>query len=449
MFDFLAYIPLIGEPLTFIVPFVIVLSIVIFIHEYGHYIVGRWCGIHAEAFSMGFGPVLKSWVDKRGTRWQISALPLGGYVKFLGDANAASGGADHAAIEAMPEELRAKTLEKAALWKRALTVFAGPGINFVASFFIFAGVVLYSGVPTGEPVVGTVNQLNGVKNDLVLGDRLISVDGVQITTNEDFRKLLNPETFNAQSTYVVERDGKTIEVIAPYPYLPAVGRVMPAQPAARAGVKKGDIILQVGDSPVRTFSELRDLIIAASEDRIPLVVQRGSEQVELTIRPRKSAYVDSEGQLKEKVQIGVQSFGPFEADMRSVGPIEALKFGAQGVWGMVTVFGQTISKLVTGAISPKNLNGPLGIAVASGDTASQGLLDLIQFVAVISTAIGLMNLLPIPVLDGGHLVIYAYQAVFKRPPNEKVLNYVMLVGFSLLITLVLYATFYDGVRLLG
>ena len=449
MFDFLAYIPYIGGPLTFIIPFVIVLSIVIFIHEYGHYIVGRWCGIHAEAFSMGFGPVIKSWVDKRGTVWQISLLPLGGYVKFLGDANASSGGADHEAIAAMPEELRARTLEKAPLWKRALTVFAGPGINFLASLVIYTGIMLYSGVPTGDQVVGKMNQLTGVTNDLQEGDRLVSIDGIAIVTNDDYKKLQVREDTGLQSTYLVERDGQRIEVQGPYPYLAAVGGVTAASPAARAGVKEGDILLSVGGAPISSFTQLRDLIVAASEERVPLLVQRGDAQVELTIRPRKSVYRDKSGELKEKVQIGVWSYGAFEPELRSVGLFEAVQIAGRAVWGIAEITWQTISKLVSGAISPKNLNGPLGIAVASGDTASKGVLELIEFVAYISTAIGLMNLLPIPILDGGHLVIYAYQAVFKRPPNEKFLGYVMLAGFCLLISLMLYATFYDGIRLTG
>ena len=161
MFDFLSYIPLIGSKLTFVVPFLIVLSIVIFIHEFGHYIVGRWCGIHAEAFSMGFGPILTSWTDKHGTQWQIAALPLGGFVKFLGDANAASGGADHDAIEALPEDMRSKTLEAASLWKRALTVFAGPGINFLASFVIYTFLVLGTGVQQGRRLSGKFMTITG------------------------------------------------------------------------------------------------------------------------------------------------------------------------------------------------------------------------------------------------------------------------------------------------
>ena len=186
MFDFLGYIPLIGGTLTFVVPFLIVLSIVIFIHEYGHYIVGRWCGIHAEAFSMGFGPVVKSWYDKRGTRWQIAALPFGGYVKFLGDANAASGGADHGAIAAMPADMRAKTFESAAIWKRALTVFAGPGANFILSVVIFGLMAMGTGRPSTELIVGDVQQVPGESNGLLTGDKIVTFNGAPISRWKDF-----------------------------------------------------------------------------------------------------------------------------------------------------------------------------------------------------------------------------------------------------------------------
>ncbi|MCP5085500.1 MAG: RIP metalloprotease RseP [Rhodobacteraceae bacterium] len=449
MFDFLTYIPLVGGALSGLVPFIIALSVVVFVHEYGHYIVGRWCGIHAEAFSIGFGRVLTSWVDKRGTKWQIAALPLGGYVKFLGDANSASGTTDQAGIDALPDEMAQRTFTGAKLYRKALTVFAGPAVNFVFSTVVFAILFVSTGVYTNDPVVGEVYQFHGIESQLQKDDVIRSIDGITISTNEDLRKLREVDQPALTSSYTVTRNGETISVTGPYLWLPAVAAVTPTSPAARAGLKEGDLILKVGDRQINSFVQLQEVIVSSTEERVPLLVQRGADKVSLSIKPRKSAYEKEDGTFGEKVQIGVQARLAFDPKIIRVGPVEAAIFGAKKVLFIAQGFVSTITQLLTGGLSPKNLNGPLGIAVASSDTASQGFFEFVHFIAFVSTAIGLMNLLPIPVLDGGHLLIFAYQAVFRRAPNEKFLHVVMLAGFSFLIMLVAYATFYDGLRFFG
>ena len=449
MFDFLTYIPLIGDFLSVLVPFIIALSVVIFVHEYGHYIVGRLCGIHAEAFSIGFGRVLASWHDKRGTKWQIAALPLGGYVKFLGDANSASATADKAATEALPKDLQGRTFHGARLYKKSLTIIAGPGVNFVFSFVVFSLLTWGSGIPTDNPVVGELRQFPGIENQLQTGDLIKSINGTEVSNRSDFDVFLKIDTSTSVNTYVVVRDGREMTIQGPYPWLPIVTGVVPATPAARAGLQAGDLILKVGDVPVNSFLDLQKIIRASEEARVPLLVQRGDKQLVLTIKPRKSAYEKEDGSFGERIQIGVRGSIAFGPEIVKVSVGDALYYGYRNVAYIVERFVNTIGELVTGGLSPKNLQGPLGIAVASGDTASQGFAEFVFFVGFISTAIGLMNLLPIPILDGGHLLIFAYQAVFRRKPNEKVLQFVMLLGFSFLIMIVLYATFYDGVRLFG
>jgi regulator of sigma E protease len=446
MFDFLSYIPLIGGTLTFVVPFLIVLSIVIFIHEFGHYIVGRWCGIHAEAFSMGFGPVVKSWVDKRGTVWQISALPLGGYVKFLGDANAASAGADREKIDAMPVELRAKTFEAAALWKRALTVFAGPAANFVLSIVVFGLMAVGTGRPSSELIVGDVKSAPGSQIELMAGDRITSFNGSPITVWRDFE---NFKKRNASGTpmYGVLRDGIAMDVAGPFPWLPIVSTVNPVTAAAKAGMKKGDLVLSLAGKDIESFYELQGIVSSMTSREVNMRVLRDGQIVEMKITPRMSPYQKEDGSFGERMMIGIGAGLSVGPEFHTVGLFGALDAGVGSVWHMAKTFVRTISELITGGLSVKNLQGPVGIAVASGDSATQGITEFVFMIAFISTAIGLMNLLPIPILDGGHLVIFAYQAVFKRPPNDRVMQVVMGIGLSLLLMLMLFATFNDIMRL--
>jgi len=446
MFDFLTYIPFIGNTLAIIVPFFIVLSIVIFVHEYGHYIMGRWCGIHAEAFSMGFGPVLASWHDKRGTRWQVSALPLGGFVKFLGDANGASA-ADLDALEEMPPELRSKTLHGAKLYKRALTVFAGPLANFVLSVVIFAGLTMSTGVATNDPVVGEMHQFPGVKNELKTGDYIKKINGIAVSSREDISDFLYDMEPSLHTIYLVERDGVLLELEGPYPWLPIVAGVNPVTPAAKAGLKAGDLILRVGDTDVVSFPQLQVLIRNANLSEVPMLVQRGAEKVELKITPREMPYEKEDGSFGTRTMIGIGgtvAFGPY---IESVGPLDAVYYGGLQIAGIVDGWLRTIYHLITGGLEFKNLQGPLGIAKASADTASQGLIEFVFLIGFISTAIGLMNLLPIPVLDGGHLVLYAYEAIFRRAPNPKILQGIMMAGMSILLLLMVFATYNDIMRL--
>lgn len=446
MFDFLTLIPVFGPTLAVIVPFLIVLGIVIFIHEYGHYIVGRWCGIHAEAFSMGFGPVLKSWVDKRGTRWQIAALPLGGFVKFLGDANSASAGVDHDAIANVPEHLKGKSLHEAALWRRAATVAAGPVANMVLSVVIFAGLTMATGVATNEPIVGQVQSFPGIVNELEPGDRILEVNGTPIETRSDFDSFLAEES-PQKTLYLIERDGRQLTVEGPFPWLPIVAGVNPVTPAAKAGLRTGDLILSVDGVDVKSFPQLQTMIRAAEYSEVPIIVQRGEELLTLKITPREMPYEKEDGTFGTRTMIGIGGSVAIAPQIERVNPIRAVYYGGLSVVAIVDGWLRTIRELVTGGLALENLQGPVGIAKASGDTASQGLTDFVFLIGFISTAIGLMNLLPIPILDGGHLVIYAYQAVFRREPPEKALQLAMGVGLCLLLFLMVFATFNDINRL--
>lgn len=444
MFDFLNYIPLIGGSLSVIVPFVIVLSIVVAIHEYGHYIVGKWCGIHAEVFSLGFGPVLMSRLDKHGTRWQLAAIPLGGYVRFLGDADASS----RPDGKAVDETLKGKTLNSAKLYKRALTVLAGPVANFLLSIVIFAGLFYNSGQISNEPVIGKLAALPQAQSQLHEGDRIIAINDNKIEVYSDIVKLSIDQDTPSDIIYRIERDDRILEVSGPF-FTPAlVGRVMPVSPASKAGLKKGDILLTVGGVETRSFIQLVKAITSASNTSIDLKVWRNGREIDLVITPEYRDVQISEDTFEKRMMIGVASGFAFEPTYNEVSLIQSFLYGAEATYNVIKSSLKGVSLIISGKVGAENLQGPLGIAQMSGDTASDGLVSFIQLIAFISTSIGFLNLLPIPVLDGGHLIMYGFEAVFRRPPSMKVVQVAMTMGLMLLLSLMVFSTFNDLTRLL-
>ena len=447
MFEFLEAVPVIGGALSTLLPFLIVLGIVVAIHEYGHYIVGRWCGIHAEVFSLGFGPVLKSWHDKRGTKWQVALVPLGGYVKFLGDADASSR-PDTEGLSKLSETERSRTLEGASLGRRAMTVAAGPFANFILSIVLFAGLVMYSGLPTSQPILGEIVDIPNVQTELQSGDIVTSYNGQKI---ENFRELFDIASKNysgATADYGVNRDGTDMVVLGPFPLPPLVADVQPLSPAARAGLRSGDFILSVNGIAVHSFTDLREHIIASDQTEMPIVIVRDGAEIEVMITPREGDHQSTDGGFEKRVAIGVYGGLAFGSETERPMPWTALKLGVVQTWSVISGSFQGIYHMFAGNLSTENLQGPLGIAQVSGDRAAGGVIGLISLVAVISTAIGLMNLLPIPVLDGGHLVFFAYEAVAGRPANERIVQFAMSIGLSLLLMLFVFATYNDIMRML-
>jgi regulator of sigma E protease len=444
MFDFLNYIPLLGGLLSTLVPFIVVLSIVVAIHEYGHYIVGRWCGIHAEVFSLGFGPVLFSRNDKHGTKWQLAAIPLGGYVRFLGDGDAASG----PGAKTVDEALKHKTLNGALLYKRALTVFAGPAANFLLSTVIFAGIIYASGTISNEPVVGNLVKVPQNQYDLREGDRILAINGAKVESFSDIVKLSADLDYTEDTTYLVERDGRTQQVLGPYLTPAIVGWVMPVSPASKAGLKKGDVLLSVGGQELRAFSQLIEAIKASDKEETELKIWRDGQEMTLQITPEFRDLQVDQNTFEKRMMIGVSSAFAFDAPFNEVSLIKAAGYGAKSTYFVISSSLNGIFQIASGQVGAENLQGPLGIAQMSGETASAGFLSFIELIAFISTAIGFLNLLPIPVLDGGHLVMYAYEALFRRPPSTKAVQIAMTMGLTLLLSLMLFATFNDVTRLL-
>ncbi|WP_435168036.1 RIP metalloprotease RseP [Falsirhodobacter sp. 1013] len=435
--DIAQLIPQFGGLIWTLLAFVVALSVIVTIHEYGHYIVGRWSGIHAEVFSLGFGPVIFARTDRRGTRWQLALLPLGGYVRFKGDADAASAQPDASIADLSPAERRS-TLTGAPLWARAATVAAGPVFNFLFAILVFAGVTFTTGVAVEDAVVGEVRAMPGQVDPLQTGDLILSMDGRPVATLSDAFTIASDLPPADTTRYEVERDGQKITLNGPFPFPPVASSIAPTSAAQEAGLRIGDVITAVDGQPVRSFTELRDRIGATDGQPVTLSVWNGTPR-EVSLTPKRQDIPTPDGGFETRWLIGITGGLIFDPETRRAGPLEALHLGARQSWTIVTTSLSGMWHMVTGAISTCNLQGPIGIAETSGAAASDGAQSFVWFLAVLSVAVGLMNLFPIPVLDGGHLVFYAAEAVLRRPPNPRVVQAFMTVGLALILGLMVFA----------
>ncbi|MCQ0093064.1 RIP metalloprotease RseP [Roseovarius sp. M141] len=443
--DISALLPQFGSALGTIAAFVVALSVIVAIHEYGHYIVGRWSGIKAEVFSLGFGPVLYSRVDRHGTRWQVAALPFGGYVKFLGDADPASG-KDSAAMAATPPERLRQTMHGAPLWARTATVAAGPVFNFILSIAIFAGVILAQGKMAEPLQVGSLKPLPAQGIALQPGDTVLDIAGTDMPGYEDrgaFDAFTSALPDQQVMDYRVLRDGQQMTVPGPHPLPPIVTALAPQSAAYRAGMKAGDVISAVNGTPISSFTQLKNFVEASDGATLQLDVWRGGAQEQLSLTPRRMDEPQADGGFATQWRIGIAGGWAFEPGTERVGPLSALGDGVRQTYAVAASSVSGLYYMITGAISSCNMSGPLGIAQTSGAMASQGAENFIWFIAVLSTAVGLLNLFPIPVLDGGHLVFYAYEAVFRKPPSDGALRVMMTIGLTLILGLMLFALFND------
>ncbi|VTZ49775.1 putative enzyme [Methylocella tundrae] len=362
---------------AYIVPFIFVLSLVVFFHELGHFLVGRWCGVKVDAFSLGFGPELFHFTDRRGTRWRIGALPLGGYVKFHGDANGASM-TDGAAAAAMSPEDRAVSFFAQNVWKRAAIVAAGPIANFILAIVIFTGIYFINGRALLAPLVDAVTAGSAAEAAGFLpGDLIVSIDGKKIESFEDMQRIVQTASDTAL-TFDVDREGKTVELVA---------------------------------TPRR-----RDISTPFGTTRV------GVLGVETRAKPENWR---------------LQRYGLGESFMRATGE----------TWYVVARTGSYLGGLVMGRESADQLSGPIRIAEVSGQMAKIGVAALLNLAAVLSISVGLLNLMPIPLLDGGHLFYYAVEAVRGRALNEKAQEFGFKVGLTLVAGLMIFATYNDILRL--
>lgn len=444
--DILTLLPQAGGFIWVILAFVVALSVIVAIHEYGHYIVGRWSGIHADVFSIGFGPVIWSRHDARGTRWQIAALPFGGYVKFAGDADAASG-KDVAAMEAVATDEAAlrRTMHGAPLWARTATVAAGPIFNFALSILIFAAVLLTSGVARDPLTVGEMRALPGASMGLQNGDVIEAVAGVPVPSldSPDYASFLTELPQEPSLTYAVRRGADALVVEGPYLRPALVATLAPQSAAMAAGLEVGDVITGINGTPVFAFEQLKTAVEGSDGAPLALEVWRNGSVLEKTLQAKRVDEPQPEGGFATQWRIGVVGGMAFDPATTSPGVAAALSGAVAQVGRIINGTFNGVAHMITGAISTCNLSGPIGIAQTSGEMASMGFDTFIWFIAVLSTAIGLFNLFPIPALDGGHLVFYAYEAITGKPPSDGALRILMALGLAMVLTLMVFAVFND------
>ena len=431
-------IPQFGGLFWTVAAFIVALSIIVAIHEYGHYIIGRLSGIHAEVFSIGFGRPLISRTDRHGTRWQLAILPLGGYVKFLGDANAASAGADEDTLSRLSPAERRHTMHGAPLWARAATVVAGPMFNFILSIVIFTGIYLVSGIARDEPVIGKLLDLPTGSYELQAGDRILAVEGQETPDWDAMMKVVDSVVAKAPLEYRVDRNGKTLTLPGPALYPARAAGVSPDSAALAAGIQAGDVVTAIDGTPITAFTQIKGRVAAAAGKPLLLDVWRAGQSFSVTLAPKITDLPKADGGFETRYLIGLQGSFFFEPEVRPAGLREAVTGAVGQTWFVARSSVSALGHILTGAISSCNLRGPISIAETSGQAASQGASDFIWFIAVLSTAVGLMNLFPVPMLDGGHLVFYTWEWATGKPLPDKVLNIAASVGLFIVLGLMVF-----------
>ena len=441
--EYALLIPQFGNLLVTVLAFILCLSIIVFVHEFGHYFVGKLSGIHAEIFSIGFGPVLLSLTDKNGTKWQISALPLGGFVKFLGDKNSASApkidltSANNNAI------FSRATMQGAPLWARFITVAAGPIFNFLFSGFIFFVLYMNQGVTkfpiTVEKVFESPYQELFEKGDIVR-----SINGVRIYENlDDVDNLFKNSTYD-EFTYVIERSGQlvTLEKIIQNP--PRIAQVLPKSAAIAAGLEKGDVILSLNSEKIFSFNDIKNFVESSKGEPLKVEFWRDGEIRKTQLKPLIVDVPAELGGFDRIYRIGIVSdFFPFQPVTQKQSILIALQGAFESIYLIMEGSVKGLYHIVFGNISSCNLSGPISIAETSGQMVKQGGVKYLWFIAVLSTAIGMINLFPIPVLDGGHLLFYTIEALTGNKPDPSIVNKFMTLGFFLLISLMLFSVIND------
>ncbi|MBI1867002.1 MAG: RIP metalloprotease [Methylocystis sp.] len=367
---------------TYSLPFLFVLTVVVFFHELGHFLVARWCGVKVDVFSLGFGPELYAFNDRKGTRWRLAAVPLGGYVKFHGDPSGA-GAPDPSCIETLPPEERAITFFAQPVAKRAAIVIAGPLANFILATAIYSALFFSYG-----------------------------------------RVVLTPR----------------------------VAAVIPGGIAEAAGFQRGDLVLTINGAPIESFGKMQEIVSGASGKPLTIVVRRGDQEVTLGATPQLREIETSLGKTKVGM-LGLQASDD-PADMREerYGLVNSVRLAFSETWMVVDRTFSYLGGLLAGREAADQLSGPIGIAQVSGQMAKAiakvGVWPLFNLIAIISTSIGLLNLMPVPMLDGGYLLFYGIEAVRGRALTERTQEYAFRVGLAMVCSLMVFSTYNDIARLI-
>lgn len=368
--DFISAIP------GYAIPFLLVLSILVFVHELGHYLAARWCGVRVEVFSIGFGHELFGYNDKHGTRWKFCWIPLGGYVQMFGDADPSSSMQDDVKVSKLGAKEKKKAFFYKPVWQRAIIVAAGPAINFIYAIIVMAAIFATQGQA----------------------------------------------------------------------YAPAeVGGLVENGAAAKAGIKIGDKITAINGSSIERFGELQRFVAINLGSEITFTVQRGDKMKAFTFRPEVQDQKDNFGFTHEVGRIGVISVGNIARKEHT--PFSATVAAVQETWSMSVATLRALGQMIVGTRSADEIGGVIRIGAYAKEFSDAGWLSFLMFSAMISVNLGLINLFPIPLLDGGHLLFYAYEGLFGKPMPEKVRVAGVRIGYVFVVALMVFATLNDLIQL--
>ncbi len=439
--------------------FIVAIALLIAVHEYGHFSMARRLGIKVEKFSIGFGPALFSWRSKdKEVQYIIAAIPLGGYVKMLGENPDEQGEGEQAELS---EQDRARAFNNQPVWKRAAVAVAGPAYNFL--FAIVAYMIIgWLGQAVLPTIVGHITPASiAEQSGLQIDDKVLSVEQHQVHSWQQLEERLKQKV-GSSLTLQVLRDERTIELNMHLPeqdkdpllmdiadqalgfspgLIVRIAEVMDGSAAQRGGLQKGDIIKQINGWPVSNMSQFIEQIKAKAEQPVNLTVRREHTRMQLQITPA----ADQNNQGRLGVKLASQAIHGTEMYRMSI--LDGLTYGFTRTWEMTALTLNVFGKMVTSAISPDNLGGPIAIAQLAGKTAEMGLVYFIGFLALISVNLGVLNLLPIPILDGGLLLYLGLEKIAGKPLPQKALEITQMMGLFLIISLMLFAFYNDISRL--
>jgi regulator of sigma E protease len=450
--------------MTTLVAFLFALALLIFVHELGHYSVARWCGVKVLRFSIGFGkPLLRFTVGADRTEWTISPIPLGGYVRMLDEREGGPGSVEAHEVH--------RAFNRQSLGKRAAIVIAGPLANFVLAIGLYASLGMVGieepAAALGDPVAGSQAAAAGLR----AGDRVTAIDGREIRSMPEFRlRLIDAVVEKRAARLVVQRDGRPMQVSLDTGGLGSgeldkdfmrnlgleiaggvvsIGSVSPDGSAAKAGLLAGDEIVSVEGRPLGRATDLIDVLRESAERELALSIRRAGVEQRIMVVPQAQRSERPEDAGRSVGRIGAALQNRVEMVRVDHGPIDAIGYGARQTWDMSWFSLRMLGKMLTGDLSWRNLSGPVAIADYAGQSAKVGTFAYVAFLALISVSLGVLNLLPVPVLDGGHLVYYGLEAIKGRPLSERFMQVTQKAGLAAIVGLMAVALFNDLSRLFG
>lgn len=438
-----------------------VLGVVVFFHELGHFLVARWCGVTVTTFSIGFGRELGAFTDRHGTRWRVAAIPLGGYVKFLDDVNPAS-----QPTAAVPADLPPGSFHGKPVWQRALVVAAGPAANFIVAALIYTAVNATYGVSMiSARVDEAVADMPAAKAGIKAGDVITDIDGWSIETFDDVVRIVTASSGRTLQI-TVDRDGKALTFpvtpnlrdqksdlgvtlrlgdIGVNRILPArVGTVVPNSPADKAGIATGDLIKSIDGSPVNSFEDVISKVVPSAGKTLNITVERDRSPINVTVVPNS---VDAKKADGTEVKVGRIGVAPDRPEPVSVSLLEAGRLGVRETYSNIVQTITGIWDIITQRQSADQVGGPILMAEVTARVVEMGWEPLLRWTALISANIGLLNLLPIPLLDGGHLVFYAAEAIRRRPLSQRMQEIGFQIGVAVVLMMVVFVNLNDLMRL--